>query len=55
MNATSAAVNGWPSFHFTPLRIVNVSVLLPSLQAQAVASHGVALPLLSVLTKTSGS
>ena len=55
VNATSAAVIGVPSLHLTPLRIVNVSVLLPLLQAQLVASQGVALPLCSVLTNASGS
>jgi len=30
---TSAALNGFPSLHLTPLRIVTVSVLLPLLQA----------------------
>ena len=33
VKTTSAAVIGTPSLHFTPLRIVNVSTLLPSLQA----------------------
>src|SRR6516225_1520819 len=53
--ATSAAVSGVPSLNFTPLRIVNVRVLLPLLQAQLVASHGVALAFFSVSTNASGS
>ena len=28
VNATSSAVIGWPSFHFTPSRMVKVSVVL---------------------------
>jgi len=31
VNSTSSAVNGLPSVHFTPDRIVNVSVLFPLL------------------------
>ena len=32
VKATSAAVIGLPSLHFTPLRMVKVSVLLPLVQ-----------------------
>jgi len=55
VNATSAAVIGVPSFHLTPLRMVNVRVLLLLLHAQAVASHGVVFAFCKVLTNTSGS
>ena len=40
VKATSAGVNGWPSFHFTPWRIVKVIDLPPLPQVYAVASHG---------------
>src|ERR1700677_3919825 len=40
VNATSAAVNGVPLFHFTPWRIAKVIALPPSLQVEDVASHG---------------
>jgi hypothetical protein len=53
--ATSAALIGVPSLNFTPLRIVNVRTLLPSLHAQPVASHGVALAFSRVSTNASGS
>src|SRR3954471_6383245 len=55
VNTTSAAVRGCPSVHFTPSRIVNVSVLLSFDHWYAEASHGLAAPLLSAFTKTSGS
>jgi hypothetical protein len=55
VKATSAALIGDPSLNFTPVRMVKVSVLFPFDQAYLVASHGVALPLCSALTKTSGS
>ena len=55
MKTTSAAVIGVPLVNFTPLRMVKVSDLLPAPHFQEVASHGVVLPLCSVLTKTSGS
>ena len=51
---TSAGVMRVPLENLTPLRMVKVSVLLPSLHL-AVASHGVVLPLCRVFTKTSGS
>ena len=38
VNATSLAVNALPSFHFTPDRVVMVSVLPPSDQLYAVPS-----------------
>ena len=40
VNATSAALNAVPSFHFTPGRMVKVIDLPPLLQAYLVASHG---------------
>ena len=55
LKTTSAAVIGFPSLHLTPLRMLKVSVLLPSLYFQLVASHGVDFALCSVLTNTSGS
>jgi hypothetical protein len=55
VNTTSAAVNGLPSDHFTPLRMVNVTVLLSLLHTQEVASHGEVLPLSRLSMNTSGS
>ncbi len=55
MKATSAAVIGVPSLNLTSFLIVKVSVLLPLLQAQLVASQGVALAFSSVSTNASGS
>ena len=52
---TSSAVIGWPSVHFTPLRIVNVIDLLSDAHSNLDASQGVVSPLLSALTNTSGS
>ena len=52
---TSAGVSGSPLLNLTPDRIVNVSVRLPLVHAQLVASHGVSLAFCSVLTNTSGS
>ena len=40
VKTTSAAVKGVPSFHLTPLRIVNVIDLPPLLQANLVANQG---------------
>ena len=40
VKTTSAGVNGVPSFHLTPWRMVNVIVLPPLDQAYFVASHG---------------
>ena len=54
--ATSAALNGLPSFHFTPLRMVRVSVLPPLEKLSPVASMGMgAAAELSVLKMNSGS
>src|SRR5277367_5918474 len=44
-----------PSLNLTPVRMVKLSVLLPLLQAQLVASHGVVLPFSRVSTNASGS
>ena len=55
MKATSAAVIGVPSLNLTPCLIVKVSVLLPLLHAQLVASQGVALAFCRVFTNASGS
>ena len=56
MNATSLALNALPSFHFTPERMVSVSVLPEFDQALAVASIGIgACAELSVLKMNSGS
>src|SRR6516162_750015 len=56
VNATSAALNGLPSLHLTPDRVVRVSVLPPSEKAYAVASIGTgAWPVLRMLKKNSGS
>src|SRR6516162_412161 len=56
VNATSAALNGWPSLHFIPGRVVRVSVLPPSEKAYAVASIGTGAWLgLRMLKKNSGS
>src|SRR6516165_8683491 len=52
---TSAGVSGSPLVNLTPLRMVNVSVLLPLLHAQLVANQGLTLAFCSVLTNTSGS
>ena len=41
MNTTSSAVNGVPSFHFTPSRSVQISVF-GSFHVYSVASHGLA-------------
>jgi hypothetical protein len=53
--ATSAAVNGVPSFHFTPCRMVKVIVLPPFDHAYFVASHGYWTVVLARLNSTSGS
>ena len=45
--STSLALNGVPSDHLTPLRIVKVRVLLLFDHAHAVASHGVVAPFFS--------
>src|SRR5260221_11775176 len=55
VNTTSAGVSSVPSENLTPLRMVNVSDVLPGPQAQEVASIGVVLPFCSGLTKTRGS
>ena len=56
VNATSLALNALPSFHFTPERVVSVSVLPPFDQAAFVASIGIgACAELSVLKMNSGS
>src|SRR5580692_8349659 len=55
VKATSAAVMGVPSLNLTPCLIVKVSVLLPLLHAQLVASQGVALAFSSVSTNARGS
>ena len=56
VDATSAAVNGLPSFLFTPLRMVSVSVLPPLEKLSPVASMGIgAWAELSVLKMNSGS
>ena len=48
-------MSGLPSDHFTPERIVKVIVLLWFDHLYFEASHGVAAPLFSSSTKTSGS
>src|SRR5262249_62253284 len=54
--ATSAAVRAVPSFHFAPLRIVNVSVLKPLDHLDSVASIGTgAFLLCRMFTYCSGS
>jgi hypothetical protein len=55
VNSTSAALIGCPSLHFTPSRIVKVSVLLSADQANAEASIGVASWFFKALTNTSDS
>ena len=55
VNTTSAGVIAVPLLNLTPLRMVNVSDLLPAPHVQAVASIGVVLPFCSGFTKTSGS
>ena len=55
LKTTSAAVIGFPSLHLTPLRMLKVSVLLPLLYFQLVASHGVVFAFCRVLTNASGS
>src|ERR1700748_172706 len=40
VKTTSAGVNGWPSFHFTPWRIAKVRGFPPLDHAYDVASHG---------------
>src|SRR4051812_29537591 len=55
VNATSCAVNGCPSFHCTPLRIVNSIDFFPGPQAYEDASIGVSSALRRMFTKTSGS
>src|SRR6476620_9585264 len=40
VNATSAALNAWPSLHFTPDRVVKVRVLASDDHWKAVASIG---------------
>ncbi len=47
MNATSAALNGCPSFHFTPSRMVKTIDFLSALHWKADASIGVVASLLS--------
>src|ERR1051326_2498313 len=47
VNATSSAENGWPSFHFTPSRMVNTIDFLSALHWYLVASIGVSAWLLS--------
>src|SRR3954454_1201765 len=53
--ATSSAVNGCPSDHVTPLRIVKVIDLLSALHLYPDASIGVSSWLRSTFTNTSGS
>src|SRR5215471_12772558 len=56
VNATSAALNGLPSLHFTPDLVVTVSVLPPLEKVYAVASIGTGAWLgLRMLKKNSGS
>src|SRR6516164_2163226 len=56
VKATSAALNGLPSLHLTPDRVVRVSVLPPSEKAYVVASIGTGAWLgLRMLKKNSGS
>ena len=40
VNATSAALNAWPSLHFTPDRVVRVRVLPSADHEELVASIG---------------
>src|SRR6478672_13839689 len=54
--ATSCALNGWPSLHLAPSRIVKVSVLKLLDHAAEVASHGFGLLVLwRMFTNCSGS
>src|SRR5258708_35657477 len=55
VNTTSAGVSSVPSENLTPLRMVNVSDVLPGPQAQEGASIGVVLPFCSGVTKTRGA
>src|SRR5262245_9425141 len=55
VNATSSALNAWPSFHFTPSRMVKTMDVLSSLHLYDEASIGVSVWFLSRFTKISGS
>src|SRR5674476_387988 len=55
VKATSAAVIGLPSLHFTLSRIVNTTDFLSAPQVYDEASIGVSAAFLSVFTNTSGS
>ena len=55
VNATSFAVNGWPSFHFTSWRILMVSSVPAAFQEKPDASTGVGSDCFAKLYQYSGS